>query len=103
MKITFFGAAQNVTGSKHLLETKTFRLLLDCGLYQGRRREANTLNRNLPFTASDVDDVVLSHAHADHCGLLPLLVRQGFRGRIFATPTTADIAPLIMRDSAKIQ
>lgn len=103
MKITFFGAAHNVTGSKHLLETNNFRLLLDCGLHQGRRSEANALNRNLPFLPKDIDAVVLSHAHADHCGMLPVLVKQGFHGKIYTTSTTADIAPLIMSDSAKIQ
>jgi metallo-beta-lactamase family protein len=103
MKITFFGAAQNVTGSKHLIQTDNFALLLDCGLHQGQRREANALNQTLPFQASGIDAVILSHAHADHCGMLPVLVKQGFRGPIYATTATSDIAPLILRDSAKIQ
>jgi metallo-beta-lactamase family protein len=103
MKITFYGAAENVTGSKHLLETDGFRLLLDCGLYQGRRKETERLNRTLPFEASSIDAVILSHAHADHCGSLPLLVKNGFAGKIYATDATAEIAELIMKDSAKIQ
>jgi metallo-beta-lactamase family protein len=103
MKITFFGAAQNVTGSKHLIQTQNFNLLLDCGLHQGNRRESNELNRHLPFDASTVDAVILSHAHADHCGMLPVLVKQGFKGPVYATGATADIAAYIMQDSAKIQ
>src|SRR6185503_15756447 len=103
MKITFFGAAQNVTGSKHLIQTDNFSLLLDCGLHQGRRQQTNELNRALPFAASGIDAVILSHAHADHCGMLPVLVKQGFRGPIYATTATSDIAPLILRDSVKIQ
>jgi len=103
MKITFFGAAQNVTGSKHLIQTQNFNLLLDCGLHQGRRREANELNSRLPFNASSIDAVILSHAHADHCGMLPVLVKQGFKGAVYATGATADIAAYILQDSAKIQ
>lgn len=103
MKITFFGAAENVTGSKHLIEVGGYRLLLDCGLYQGRRKEAEAMNRTLPFDPASVDAVILSHAHADHCGALPVMVKNGFAGKIYSTPATADIAKLIMTDSAKIQ
>jgi len=103
VKITFFGAAQNVTGSKHLIEVDGFKLLLDCGLFQGRRQEVNVLNRNLPFSAKKIDAVILSHAHADHCGMLPVLVKQGFHGKIYATSATTDITEYILRDSAKIQ
>jgi len=103
MKITFYGAAENVTGSKHLIEANGFRLLLDCGLYQGRRQEAEQMNRTLPFDATTIDAVILSHAHADHCGQLPLLVKNGFKGKIYSTPATAEIGKLIMMDSAKIQ
>ena len=103
MKITFYGAAENVTGSKHLIEANGFRLLLDCGLYQGRRQESEQMNRVLPFDAASVDAVILSHAHADHCGDLPVLVKEGFKGNIYATSATADISKLIMLDSAKIQ
>lgn len=103
MKITFFGAAQGVTGSKHLVESNGYKILLDCGLYQGRRQEAYELNKALPFAAKELDAVILSHAHADHCGALPILIKDGYRNKIFTTPTTADIARLIMLDSAKIQ
>lgn len=102
MKITFFGAAQNVTGSKHLIETNGFRILLDCGLHQGRRREAAEKNKEFPFNPKHIDAVLLSHGHADHCGMIPLLVKQGFEGHIYSTPATRDIAEYIMRDSAKI-
>jgi metallo-beta-lactamase family protein len=103
MKINFFGAAQNVTGSKHLVEAGGLRILLDCGLHQGRRREAYELNKTMPFAAASIDAVILSHAHADHCGLLPMLVKQGYKQKIYATQATIDIARLIMLDSAKIQ
>ncbi|MCX6793067.1 MAG: MBL fold metallo-hydrolase [Candidatus Falkowbacteria bacterium] len=103
MKITFFGAAQGVTGSKHLIESNGFKILLDCGLHQGKRQEAYELNKTLPFDAKTIDAVILSHAHADHCGMLPMLVKAGYKNKIFTTPTTADIARLIMLDSAKIQ
>jgi len=103
MKITFFGAAENVTGSKHLIESNGYRLLLDCGLFQGRRKESEQMNRMLPFDATSINAVVLSHAHADHCGALPVLVKNGFAGNIYATGATAEIARLIMMDSAKIQ
>jgi metallo-beta-lactamase family protein len=103
MQITFYGAAENVTGSKHLIEAGGYRLLLDCGLYQGRRQETEAMNRVLPFDAAFVDAVILSHAHADHCGMLPVLVKNGFKGKIYSTSATAEIAKLIMMDSAKIQ
>ncbi|GAC1413192.1 MAG: MBL fold metallo-hydrolase [Candidatus Doudnabacteria bacterium] len=103
MKITFYGAAQNVTGSKHLVETQGFRVLLDCGLYQGKRSLAYELNSKLPFDAKSIDAVILSHAHADHCGLLPVLVREGFRGKIYCTNATAEITRYILLDSASVQ
>ncbi len=103
MKITFYGAAQNVTGSKHLLQVGDYRLLLDCGLYQGRRKTANDLNKNLPFDAADVNAVILSHAHLDHCGTLPVLVKNGFNGNIYCTQPTADIAKYILEDCANLQ
>ncbi len=103
MKIHFHGAAQDVTGSKHIIETNGFNILLDCGLHQGRRQEAYELNKHLPFDPAAIDAAILSHAHADHCGLLPMLVKQGYRKKIYATPATIDIARLIMTDSAKIQ
>lgn len=103
MKITFFGAAGTVTGSKHVIDNNGYKILLDCGLHQGRRREAYELNRRLPFAATDLQTVILSHAHADHCAALPLLYNNGYRGKMYATPATADISRLIMLDSAKLQ
>ncbi|MEZ6040516.1 MAG: MBL fold metallo-hydrolase [Planctomycetaceae bacterium] len=103
MKVTFLGAACEVTGSQHLIETGSTRLLLDCGLFQGR--ESETRPKNIRFLCSPrtLDAVVLSHAHIDHCGNLPGLVRAGFDGPIFATRATAEIASMMLRDSAKIQ
>lgn len=92
-----------MTGSKHLIETDNFKLLLDCGMHQGRRSESRELNKTLPFDAKSIDAVILSHAHADHCGMLPVLVKEGFKGDIYTTGATADIAEFIMLDSAKIQ
>ncbi len=103
MKINFLGAAQNVTGSKHLIQTQGYNLLLDCGLYQGRRDESNRLNSTLPFEATEINAAILSHAHLDHCGTLPILVKNGFKGKICCTPATAEIARYILLDSAEIQ
>jgi metallo-beta-lactamase family protein len=103
MKIIFLGAAKTVTGSKHLIQTQGYNLLLDCGLYQGKRKISNELNRNLPFSAGEIDSVILSHAHLDHCGTLPILVRDGFKGKIYCTGATAEIAKYILQDSAVIQ
>lgn len=103
MKITFFGAAGGVTGSKHLLETENHQILLDCGSFQGRRSEAYEANSKLPTELNKVDAVILSHAHADHCCSLPLLAKNGYNQPIYATPATANIARLIMLDAAKIQ
>src|SRR5436309_1485940 len=101
--VTFFGAVRTVTGSMHLVETGDTRLLLDCGLFQGRRADARRVNSEFPFSPSSIDTVLLSHAHLDHCGNLPTLVQQGFRGKILCTPATRDLAALILRDSAEIQ
>ncbi len=103
MNITFHGAAQTVTGSQHLLTLNGRRLLLDCGLYQGKRSEALTRNRELPFDARRLDAVILSHAHIDHSGNLPSLARAGYRGPIYATPATRDLCEHMLRDSARIQ
>ena len=103
MKVEFWGAAQTVTGSKHLIHFQGKRLLLDCGIYQGKRKLAFKRNRELPFEAKKVDAVVLSHAHIDHSGNLPSLVRNGFKGPIFATTASRDLAVHMLLDSAKIQ
>ncbi len=103
MNIQFHGGARCVTGSMHRLEVGGKRFLLECGLFQGKRDEAEAKNRNFPFRPSEIDAVVLSHAHIDHSGNLPGLVRQGFRGPIFATPATADLGGVLLRDSAMIQ
>jgi len=103
MKIKFYGAARTVTGSKHLIETENKKILLDCGLFQGRRKDTWHKNKNLPFNPHEIDAVILSHAHIDHCGALPILVKNGFKGKIFCTPSTADIAKVMLFDSASIQ
>lgn len=103
MKITFHGAAGEVTGSQHLLETAELRLLLDCGLFQGRRSETYRKNSRFAFDAKKLDGVFLSHAHIDHCGNLPGLYKAGYRGPIYCTPATADVAAVMMLDSAHIQ
>ena len=104
MKLTFWGAARTVTGSKHLLELENGkRLLLDCGLFQGRRAESRERNADFGFDAAAIDVVLLSHAHIDHAGLLPKLWKEGFRGRIYATHATYDLCSLMLRDSAYIQ
>ncbi|MCL5745511.1 MAG: MBL fold metallo-hydrolase, partial [Acidobacteria bacterium] len=102
MKITFWGAAGCVTGSMHLLEIDGKRYLLDCGLNQGRRKEAEEKNRHLPFPANSIDAVILSHAHIDHSGNLPTLVKHGFGGPIYATPATVDLCDSMLRDTAHI-
>src|SRR5690242_6904128 len=101
--VTFWGAAQSVTGSMHLIEVGSQRLLLDCGLVRGRRDEARQRNLHFPFDPAALDAVVLSHAHTDHCGNLPNMVRQGFRGPIYCTPATRDLLAVMLADSARIQ
>lgn len=103
MKWSFLGGASEVTGSKHLLEMDGGRILFDCGMYQGKRKEADRINRQLGVTAGTVDAVVVSHAHIDHCGCIPLMTREGYQGPIYATSATADLLPVMLRDSANIQ
>lgn len=103
MTIEFQGAARTVTGSMHLLNVNGSRILLDCGLYQGKRAESNERNRNFPFDPKSVDAVVLSHAHIDHSGNLPNLVKQGFTGPIFSTLATRDLCSIMLADSGHIQ
>jgi metallo-beta-lactamase family protein len=102
IKLQFLGAVQNVTGSRHLLEANGVRLLIDCGLYQERHfRERNW--DPFPIPPDSINAVLLTHAHLDHCGLLPKLVKEGFKGRIYCNPATAELARIILLDSAKIQ
>ncbi|MBL8076384.1 MAG: MBL fold metallo-hydrolase [Anaerolineales bacterium] len=103
MRISFHGAAHTVTGSQHLIEVNGSRLLLDCGLYQGKRADTYERNLNFKHDPRKVDAVVLSHAHIDHAGNLPNLVKQGFEGPIYATRATVDLASLMILDSAHIQ
>jgi metallo-beta-lactamase family protein len=103
MRIHFNGAARTVTGSQHLLEVNGSRLLLECGLFQGHRREFYERNRNFSFATRRVDAVILSHAHIDHSGNLPNLVKQSFSNPIYATPATVHLADIMLRDSGHIQ
>ncbi len=102
MKLTFNGAAQTVTGSQYLLEANGKKLLLDCGLFQGRRKEFFERNRTFSFDPQTIDAVILSHAHIDHSGNLPNLVKMGFGGPIYSTPPTAALGDIMLRDSAHI-
>src|SRR5438045_332038 len=101
--VTFWGAAGTVTGSLHQVEARGQTLLLDCGLFQGRRADSYHRNRVFPLRPRDVDAVLLSHAHVDHCGNLPNLVKQGFRGSIYCTHATRALAGVMLGDAAKIQ
>src|SRR5262245_3225685 len=101
--LTFLGAAGTVTGSKHLLDLGNHRVLVDCGLFQGLKELRERNWRPLPVAAASIDAIVLTHAHLDHCGYLPRLVAQGFRGRVFCTPGTRDLCSLVLPDSAHIQ
>ena len=103
MKIHFLGAARTVTGSMHLLEINGSRILLECGLFQGKRDETYERNRKFPFDVSTIDSVLLSHAHIDHSGNLPNLVKQGYEGKITATRATTHLVKLMLRDSGHIQ
>src|SRR3984885_14239212 len=103
MKLTFWGAAQVVTGSMHQLMIGDQCYLLDCGEYQGHRKEAEDRNRNFPFPCKDVFAVMLSHAHIDHSGNLPLLVKNGFHGPIYASPASADLCRPMLEDAASLQ
>jgi metallo-beta-lactamase family protein len=103
MRIHFLGATRTTTGSVYLFELNGRRFLLECGLFQGRRGESIERNRNFPFDPKQIDAVVLSHAHIDHCGNLPNLCRQGFEGSIYCTFATRDLASIMLEDSAEIQ
>ena len=103
MEITFHGAVRTVTGSQHLVRVNGLNILLDCGLYQGSRKESYERNQNLPYDAAEIDILVLSHAHIDHSGNVPNLVKSGFMGDIVCTYATRDLCAIMLRDSAKIQ
>ncbi|HEY4365201.1 MAG TPA: MBL fold metallo-hydrolase [Bryobacteraceae bacterium] len=103
MKLTFWGAAKTVTGSMHYVEAAGKRILLDCGLYQGRRQESFERNSHFPFPVGEIDAVILSHAHIDHSGNLPTLVHNGYRGPIYTTPATVDLCLAMLADSAYLQ
>lgn len=102
MKIRFYGADRTVTGSQHLLEINGKKLLLECGIFQGRRRDFYERNATFPFDPQEIDALILSHAHIDHSGNLPNLVKQGYRNPIYTTPPTAELASFMLRDSAHI-
>jgi metallo-beta-lactamase family protein len=103
MELQFWGAAQTVTGSMHLLKVNGYNILLDCGLYQGSRKEAFERNRNFPFEPNEIDALIVSHAHIDHTGNIPTLVKNGYQGPIWATAATRDLCALMLPDSAHIQ
>src|SRR5260370_12188883 len=103
IRLHFWGAAQTVTGSSHHLECAGQNVLLDCGLFQGHRQQAREINEHLALPAEQLNAVVLSHAHIDHSGNLPLLVKQGYRGPIYTTPSTVDLCEKMLKDSAHIQ
>ncbi|MFM7148495.1 MAG: MBL fold metallo-hydrolase, partial [Gemmataceae bacterium] len=101
--VTFWGAARTVTGSMHQVDARGRTFLLDCGLFQGSRAECFHRNREFPFRPRDIDAVLLSHAHIDHCGNLPNLIKNGFNGPIYCTPATRALVAVMLGDSAKIQ
>ncbi|HON07956.1 MAG TPA: MBL fold metallo-hydrolase, partial [Verrucomicrobiota bacterium] len=103
MKVNFYGATRTTTGSLFLLEVNGQKILLECGLFQGRRAESIEKNRNFPFSPREIDAVILSHPHIDHCGNLPNLCSQGFEGNVYSTFATRDLASIMLMDSAGIQ
>ncbi|MCP3710050.1 MBL fold metallo-hydrolase [Paraburkholderia sp. CNPSo 3274] len=103
MRLTFLGAAQTVTGSRYLLEAGSKRVLIDCGLFQGTKNLRLRNREPLPFPADSLDAVILTHAHIDHCGYLPVLARNGYGGPAYCTPGTADLCGIMLRDSARLQ
>ena len=103
IKAFSLGAVEEVTGSKHVFDINGRFYMVDCGSFQGKRKESDEKNRSFDIDHDRLEGVILTHGHLDHCGLLPLLTRKGYRGNIYATPATRDIANLVMMDSARIQ
>lgn len=103
ISIYSLGAAEEVTGSKHILEVDGHSYMIDCGAFQGKRKESDEKNRNFDFPSDKLEATVVTHGHFDHCGLLPVLIKKGFKGNIYSTPATRDLANLVMMDSARIQ
>ncbi|MFT7618677.1 MAG: metallo-beta-lactamase family protein [Planctomycetota bacterium] len=103
ISITFYGAAQGVTGSRHVLDVDGTKVLFDCGMFQGRRSESHERNSAFPIDPTTIHNMVLTHAHIDHSGALPILIREGFEGNIYCTRATADLAKIMLRDSGNIQ
>ena len=103
VKCFSLGAAGEVTGSKHLFQIDDRMFMIDCGSFQGKRHESDEKNRSFRIDTDRLESVILTHGHLDHCGLLPMLTKQGYKGNIYATPATRDIANLVMMDSARIQ
>ncbi len=103
MHVSFFGATREVTGSFHILTTDNDTILLDCGLFQGKRKETEAKNRVLPVDPKILTNMILSHAHIDHSGRIPMVTRNGFKGQIFCSRATAAASEYLLRDSAKIQ
>ena len=103
MRLRFLGAATTVTGSQFLLTTDRARVIIDCGLFQGSPSEADRNRQPLAYDPSTIDAILLTHAHLDHCGYLPVVVREGFAGPVYVTTATAELARLVLVDSGKVQ
>ena len=103
MKISFYGAAQSVTGSCHMVETKKHKFLVDCGMFQGKLTEQMLNYEDFPFNINEIDFVILTHAHIDHSGRIPKLYKAGFRGTVYATKATTDLCSIMLADSGHIQ
>ena len=104
MKLQFLGATREVTGSKHLITTKSgLKILLDCGMYQGKGLETDAMNRDLGFDPAEIDYLILSHAHIDHSGLIPYIHKLGFNGTVLCTPATRDLCSIMLADAGRIQ
>jgi len=103
MNIQFFGAAEMVTGSNYLISTDNMKILLDCGMFQGGEKEELLNLESFPYNPEEIDCLILSHAHIDHSGRIPLLYKQGFKGKVYCTKPTYDLCDIMLRDSASIQ